>query len=303
MIPATHEPAERMNALPRWRPTQFVLASLILHLACLITLTLRLELWPWILGVLACNHFAVFAAVLLPRGSILGSNLVRLPDSAARRRQVALTFDDGPDPDVTPQVLALLDQYQAQASFFCIGKKAAAYPDLVREIVRRGHSVENHSYRHAYAFALYGLSRLRREVEFAQSVITGITGRPPGFFRAPAGFRSPFLDVVLAQCGLRYASWTRRGFDTVSRNPARVLRRLTRGLAAGDVLLLHDGSHARTDTGEPLVLAVLPALLDHLAAKGLNPVSLPTACNADLPAAARVAPASIRQSERQHRHA
>ena len=303
MIPATHEPAERMNALPRWRPAQFVLASLILHLACLVTLTLRLELWPWILGVLACNHFAVIVAVLLPRGSILGSNLVRLPDSAARRRQVALTFDDGPDPDVTPQVLALLDQYQAKASFFCIGEKAAAHPDIVGEIARRGHSVENHSYSHPHAFSFLAFSWLRREVELAQSVIAGITGRPPRYFRAPAGFRGPFLDAELARHGMQYASWTRRGFDTVSMNPARVLQRLTRGLAAGDVLLLHDGMHARTDARAPLVLAVLPALLEHLAARGLRSVSLPTACNADLPAQAAAATAAVRHTERQHRHA
>lgn len=292
-----------MNGLRRWRPASFVLASLILHVAGLITLILRPEVWPWMLGVLAGNQLALIAAVLWPRGRLLGPNLLRLPESAARRRHVALTFDDGPDPGVTPQVLDLLDQYQAKASFFCIGEKAAAHPDIVREIARRGHSVENHSYRHPRAFALYGFSRLRREVDLAQSVIAGITGRAPGFFRAPAGFRSPFLDAVLVQRGIRHVSWTRRGFDAVSRDPSRVLQRLLRGLAAGDVLLLHDGSHARTDAGDPLVLAVLPALLDQLAARGLKSVSLPTACNADLPAQTAVAASSIRHSEGQHGHA
>ena len=254
--------------LPRhmsaWRPAPFVLGSLILHLACLITLFLRPAMWPWILGALAGNQLALIAAVLWPRGRLLGPNLLRLPESAARRGQVALTFDDGPDPGVTPQVLELLDRWQAKASFFCVGEKAAAHPELVMDIARRGHSVENHSYFHPRAFAFYGYSRLRHEVELAQSVIAGITGRPPGFFRAPAGFRSPFLDAVLAERGLRHVSWTRRGLDTVSRNPLRVLQRLVRGLAAGDVLLLHDGSHSRTDAGEPLVLAVLPALLEEL---------------------------------------
>jgi len=123
--------------------------------------------------------------------------------------------------------------------------------------------------------------RLRREVEATQAVIAGITGRAPGFFRAPAGFRSPLLDPVLARRGLCYVSWTRRGYDAVRRNPVEVLQRLTRGLSAGDVLLLHDGAHARTDAGEPLVLAVLPALLDQFAASGLKSVSLPTACRDD----------------------
>lgn len=292
-----------MDGRRRWRPAPLVIGSLILHVAGLVTLTLRPGLWPWVLGVLAGNQLALLAAVLWPRGSLLGPNLMRLPESAVRRRQVALTFDDGPDPDVTPEVLELLDRYRATASFFCIGVKAAAHPDIVREIARRGHSVENHSYRHPRAFAFYGFSRLRREVEAAQAVIAGITGRPPGFFRAPAGFRSPLLDAVLSQCGLHYASWTRRGFDAVSRDPVRVLRRLTRGLAAGDVLLLHDGSSARTVAGEPLVLAVLPALLGQLAARGLLSVSLPTACSVALPVQSAVAAASIPRADKEHYHA
>jgi hypothetical protein len=84
---------------------------------------------------------------------------------------------------------------------------------------------------------------------------------------------------VLAKCGLRYVSWTRRGYDAVRHDPLGVAARLTRGLAAGDVLLLHDGAQVRTDAGEPVVLAVLPAVLDQLAARGLKSVSLPAGCN------------------------
>lgn len=303
MMPALVAATPGMNDLRRWRPVPFVLSSLILHLAVLIMLAWHHALWPWVLGVLAGNQIALIAAVLWPQGSLLGPNLVRLPEAAMRRRQVCLTFDDGPDPEVTPQVLDLLDKYGSKASFFCIGVKAAAHPDIVREIVRRGHSVENHSYRHSHAFACYGFSRLRREVEAAQSIIAGITGRPPGFFRAPAGFRSPLLDAVLAWRGIHYVSWTRRGFDVVSRDPVLVLQRLIRGLAAGDVLLLHDGKYARTGAGEPLVLAVLPALLDRLAATGLKSVSLPTACSADLPADTAVAVTFIHPTGKNHHHA
>jgi peptidoglycan/xylan/chitin deacetylase (PgdA/CDA1 family) len=234
--------------------------------------------------VLIGNHLLLSAAVLWPRGTILGPNLTRLPPAAVRRREVSLNFDDGPDPEVTPRVLDLLDLHQAKASFFCIGEKAVAFPELVREIARRGHSVENHSYRHSHAFAFYGIGSLRREVELTQTAIAGIAGRAPEFFRAPAGFRSPLLDAVLARRGLRYASWTRRGFDTVDGNATAVLRRLVRGLAAGDVLLLHDGTPARTRSGEPVVLAVLPALLERLATAGLKTVPLPAACSGGSPA-------------------
>ena len=262
-----------------WRPAPAVGLSLLLHAAAVVTLIARPGLWPWAIGGLAANQLLLIAASLWPRGRILGPNLVRLPAAAAARNEVSLSFDDGPDPEVTPKVLDLLDRYRVRASFFCIGEKAAAFPDLVRDIARRGHSVENHSHRHSHAFAFYGLQRLRREVDAAQGVIAGITGRAPAFFRAPAGFRSPLLDPVMAACGLRYVSWTRRGFDTVHGDAEAVLRRLTRGLKPGDILLMHDGAFARTSDGEPVVLAVLPALLERLAAAGLKSVPLPAACN------------------------
>jgi len=217
-------------------------------------------------------------ASLSPRSRLLGENIVRLPEGAARRGDVALTFDDGPDPDVTPRVLQLLDTHGAKASFFCIGERAAAFPELVRDIARRGHSVENHSERHSTRFGWYGAGALRRELEGAQAIIAGITGRAPAFFRAPFGTRNPLLDLVLARCGLRLVSWTRRGYDTVDTSATRVLHRLLKGLAAGDVLLLHDGVSARARRGAPTVLAVLPELLDRLSAHGLKSVSLAVAC-------------------------
>lgn len=254
----------------RWRPSPGIRVSLVLHAAAAVLLATHPDAWLWALAVVGANHLALFFAVLCPRGQLLGPNLVRLSPAAVRRREISLTFDDGPDPEVTPRVLELLDRYQAKASFFCIGEKAAAHPELVKEIVRRGHSVENHSYHHYNAFAFFSISKLRREVDAAQETVAAITGRSPAFFRAPAGFRSPLLDPVLASRGLRYVSWTRRGFDAVSGNSTRILRELTRGLAPGDVLLMHDSV--------PVVLSVLPALLEQVAAQGLKAVSLASAC-------------------------
>jgi peptidoglycan/xylan/chitin deacetylase (PgdA/CDA1 family) len=248
-----------------WRPAPVLELTLMLHAAGALVLVLRPGLWPWVLAAVAANHLLLAAAVLWPA-------------PAAGRNEVCLTFDDGPDPDVTPRVLDLLDRHQAKASFFCVGEQAQSCPQLVKEIARRGHSVENHSQRHSPAFAFYGPWRLKRDVEAAQAVITGLTGRPPEFFRAPAGFRSPLLDPVLARCGLRYVSWTRRGFDAVDGNVRRVAARLTHGLAAGDVLVLHDRAYRRGPAGEPAALAVLAAVLERIAAAGLTCVSLPAAC-------------------------
>ena len=244
--------------------------SIWLHAACVLAVVAVPAGWPWILAVVVSDHLVLANFVLRPRSRFLGANLVRLPEAGAQRGEVALTFDDGPDPIVTPLVLDMLDRYDAKASFFCIGRRAAAHPELIADILRRGHDVENHSHRHPRAFAFHGPRALLREVADAQRAL----GHAPRFFRAPMGMRSPFLHPILARATLRYVSWTRRGYDGISGDADAVLRRLANGLAAGDILLLHDGSCARTVSGEPVVLVVLAALLRLLAARGLRGVSL-----------------------------
>jgi peptidoglycan-N-acetylglucosamine deacetylase len=123
-----------------------------------------------------------------------------------------------------------------------------------------------------------GPKGMRAEIERAQQSIVAATGVAPRFFRAPAGLRNPFLEPVLATAGLELVSWTRRGFDTVSASPGRVLGRLTTGLAAGDILLLHDGHAARTPGGQRVILEVLPPLLAAVRSAGLKPVTLRAAC-------------------------
>ncbi|MGH7101594.1 MAG: polysaccharide deacetylase family protein [Acetobacteraceae bacterium] len=257
-----------------WSPTPAIRLSAGLHVLATAALVARPESWPWLLGCLAANHLLLGVSGACPRAQLLGPNLCRLPPSSTRLGQVALTFDDGPDPRVTPAVLDLLDRWGVKASFFCIGRRAAAFPALVGEIAARGHGVENHSHTHANALACYAPAALHRELSAAQTAIGGITGRPPAFFRPPMGLRSPLFDPVLRRLELRQVTWTRRGYDTVCGDPRLVLRRLARGLAAGDVLLLHDGGRLATRRGRPVVLDVLPALLDRIAAAGLRSVPL-----------------------------
>jgi peptidoglycan/xylan/chitin deacetylase (PgdA/CDA1 family) len=251
-----------------------VQASFGLHLGAVALVAARPSAWPWALGALVADHALITAVTLTPRSAWLGPNWTRLPTAAAGRRQLAITIDDGPDPRVTPRVLDLLDERAAKATFFCIGERVQRSAELAREMVRRGHAIENHSQRHLNHFSLLGPRGLIAEVERAQDTIGITTGQHPLFFRAPAGFRNPFLDPVLSRLGLRLASWTRRGFDTVRASPQSVLDNLTRGLGAGDILLLHDGHAALTRGGVPVILEVLPRLLDTLSAARLVPVTL-----------------------------
>jgi len=197
-----------------------------------------------------------------------------LPAAAARRQEIAVTIDDGPDPEVTPKVLDILDCFGVKATFFCIGAKVREFSELCAEIRGRGHEVENHTQTHSHRFSLLGPSGYRREIEQAQDTIERVAGRRPVFFRAPAGLRNPFLEPVLCSLGLQLASWTRRGFDTLERDVDVVGRRLLSNLATGDILLLHDGHAARTAHGQAVVLEVLPRLLVLARDRGLKPVTL-----------------------------
>ena len=257
-----------------WYASPFLQASFAVHGAAVVGLLAVPQAWPGWLAALAIDQALLTGAGLLPRSTLLGPNLTRLPQAAVARREVALTIDDGPDPEVTPQVLDLLDAFGARATFFCIGRRARDNTELCREIVRRGHRVENHGDSHPKAFATFGYRRMQAEIAAGQATLTGITGQPPRFFRAVAGLRNPFLDPVLHALGLHLASWTRRPYDTRCGDPDRVFGRLTRGLAAGDILLLHDGHAARTAAGQPVILAVLPRLLAALREQRLNPVTL-----------------------------
>jgi peptidoglycan/xylan/chitin deacetylase (PgdA/CDA1 family) len=226
------------------------------------------------LGAVAANHLGLTAAGLWPRSRILGPNITRLSATAARENKIALSFDDGPNPEITPWVLDQLDEHHATATFFCVGANVRKHAALAGEIVKRGHAIENHSDLHSHAFSFFGMAKLKRDIDAAQQAIADATGRLPQLFRAPAGLRSPLLEPVLARAGLRLTAWTRRGFDTVERDAAKVAQRLQNQLAAGDILLLHDGNGAMTPDNHPVIHDVLPPLLRRFSELSLNAVPI-----------------------------
>jgi peptidoglycan-N-acetylglucosamine deacetylase len=275
---AVHSPAE---APRRWPPTGYPLLTLVTfgwHGILLLGWVSKPAMWAWWLAGVVISHLIVVSIGLWPRSSLLGTNWTRLPDTPANADAVALTIDDGPDELVTPKVLDLLDQYGVRATFFCIGARAARHPELIREIVARGHAVENHTHTHVHTFSVSLPPTLISEIDAAQRTLETLTGQRPMFFRAPAGLRNLFLEPVLQRLDLRLVAWTRRGFDTREADPDRVLARLVTGLGARDILLVHDFGCASTSTGEPVVLSVLPRLIDSVQAAGLRFVTLRQAC-------------------------
>lgn len=260
-----------------WKPALAIKVFFLILIFALIIAVLYPALWLSMVGIVFFSHLFLRIAGLFPRSKLLGPNITRLPDEAARRGEVAITIDDGPEPVVTPQVLDILDRYRAKATFFCIGRRAEQYPELCHEIVRRGHAIENHSQSHYWFLSLLGPWRTYREVHQAQIKLSEICGVAPRFFRPTAGLRNLVLEPVLLQCNLRLCSWSKRGFDTRVDDADKVLNSLTRNLRGGDIFLLHDGHAAKNALGTPVIIDVLPRLLDALNKVNLHSVTLRSA--------------------------
>jgi peptidoglycan/xylan/chitin deacetylase (PgdA/CDA1 family) len=187
------------------------------------------------------------------------------------RRRVALTFDDGPNGADTARVLDVLARHGARATFFCVGEAARRHPELVRRMVADGHVVGNHTLEHR-KLPWCSPAEVARQIEGAQAAIIDAGAPPPTLFRAPHGFKSPFLGGVLARLSLRLVSWTHGVWDTDRPGAAEIVRRSVRRLDDGVILLLHDGTLGadRAQTAE-----ALDAILIECARRGLRPVTLP----------------------------
>lgn len=200
---------------------------------------------------------------------------------------VALTFDDGPDPDYTPEVLDVLDRYDAKATFFVVGVNALAHPDLLAEVVRRGHSVANHTHHHLELQAL-AESRVRAEVRGGARAVAAAGVGSARWFRPPKGFTSSTVDRVTRQDRWRTAYWTHCVEACPQDTPTReAMRTLAASVTRGSVLLAHDGGRVETGGGQRVdrsrTLEALPHLLGALRADGWDLVDLPTLVRAGRP--------------------
>jgi len=256
-----------------FKPSLLIRITLLLHGLAVVALVISPLRWPFILAGLLAIHGVLTLLGLWPRSRGLGPNLDRVED--APDGTVYLTFDDGPDPEVTPWVMDQLEAFGFRGTFFVIGEKVGTYPEIAREILARGHAIGNHSHDHAVRFAMQSVKGFERELAHAQETIHEACGVIPRYFRAPFGFRSPLLEPALCRVGLDLVSWTRRGYDTRARSREIVLDRLLRHLASGDILLLHDGSSEGLPPALRMIYSVLPDLLQTLKDQGYRSEALP----------------------------
>jgi peptidoglycan/xylan/chitin deacetylase (PgdA/CDA1 family) len=219
--------------------------------------------WQWGLPAMVATHLVVLWGTLHPRATLFCPALSRFP---AVGRQVWLTIDDGPSDDTRP-MLELLDRHGAKATFFLVGERALAQPELVKEIAERGHSIGNHSASHPDTrFWRLGPWQLEREIGRNQSILTAITGETPRWFRSVVGMTNPFVGLSLKRHGLARMAWSARGFDGVECQPEQVLARIRRDISPGAIVLLHEGAaHGHN-------VAILAELLEWLDAQGYRSV-------------------------------
>jgi peptidoglycan/xylan/chitin deacetylase (PgdA/CDA1 family)/SAM-dependent methyltransferase len=185
---------------------------------------------------------------------------------------VALTFDDGPDPAVTPRLLDLLDRHGVRAAFFVTGRNAEAHPGIVREAVARGHAVLNHTLNHDPLLAFRGADTVRREIAGGQEVLARL-GIVPLAFRPPVGIVTPSFRRPLLEQGLACVNFSCRPVDFGNRRTGGIAARVLRKVAPGDIVLLHDVTPRDGDVER--LLAQFEEILAGLAGRNLAAVPLP----------------------------
>ncbi|MEJ2008713.1 MAG: polysaccharide deacetylase family protein [Acidobacteriota bacterium] len=222
----------------------------------------------WAIGVLivvGCAAVMAYAS-MAPTSQLFGPALVRGP---AGSRSIVLTFDDGPAPPFTEQILEILAENKISATFFLCGKNVERHPEIARRIVREGHTIGNHTYSHPF---LFGRSRkfIAQEIDRAQEVIERVTGVRPTLFRPPYGARWFGLMPILKKRGLKLVMWSVMGFDWKYQTQA-IIRATTRKMRSGAVILLHDGHEQPPPNGidQSSTVQALPAIIEAATKAGL----------------------------------
>jgi peptidoglycan-N-acetylglucosamine deacetylase len=239
-------------------------------------LSATVDLWPIALA-LVLYAAVVVAGVMSPGLAMFAPILCR---GASRRPEVALTFDDGPSPLSTPNVLAELARHNARATFFVLGAKAQNNQELLQSIHAAGHEIGLHGFEHDRLFSIRHPSRIEAELVRAQSIVRAVTGQTPRLFRPPVGHVSPRTAVAVRRLGLTLVGWNVRARDGLAgTTAAKVLRRVLPRLAPGAIVLLHDASER--EQYQPAGVAALPEILAEIHRRGLACVTVSQALSTE----------------------
>ena len=193
--------------------------------------------WIWIL--IPFLILLVFIAVVSSKIQ-LNFFVPAIHSGDSSTQKIALTFDDGPHPKYTPQVLDILKKHDVKATFFLIGKNIKQYPNLAERIVNEGHTIGNHSFTHSKTIDFKNQNGWKKEIENTDLEIRKILGKKPKFFRPPYGVTTPHLAGALKKSEKKTIGWSQRTYDTMSISPMKIKEKIIKNLKSGDIILLHD---------------------------------------------------------------
>lgn len=224
------------------------------------------------LGIPLAALIAVIAdGVFRPSSGTFYPTITRGPRDTPK---VAITFDDGPDPDTTPQVLDVLAKFDARATFFMIGRHIARSPEVAARAIEEGHEIGNHSWQHGYLQNLFSTRAQLADIERTETVIRSFSkSEAPIPFRPPVGLKSPELARAAHAHRLDVVAWSVHSRDTIDRDPQRIARRVLARVRPGDIVLMHDG-HQRATTHRRAGAQALPFILEGLRARNLHAVTV-----------------------------
>jgi peptidoglycan/xylan/chitin deacetylase (PgdA/CDA1 family) len=217
-----------------------------------------------------------FAPFLLTSGCNSGApQATHLSSGCSDRRQVALTFDDGPNPPYTQQILDILRANDAKATFFVEGEAAAAHPDLVRQEGELGMAVGSHSYAHLEDLLLTGSDDFQADLKRAEAVLEGIVGYRPRLYRAPYGHTSEAMLRGLYRAGYVSIGWDIDSEDWRDVPSDQIVEKVLSEAHPGGIVLLHDGGIGAGNPDRTATVEALPRILDGLRQRGYEPVTVP----------------------------
>ncbi|MDQ3243857.1 MAG: polysaccharide deacetylase family protein [Gemmatimonadota bacterium] len=202
---------------------------------------------------------------------LFGPVLGHLP---TREKQIALTFDDGPNPEATPRILDTLREYGVLATFFVLGRHAERWPEIVHRVMTEGHQIGNHGYFHRklhFKLPYY----VKRDLGLGKRAIERATGSTPRFFRAPHGFRNPWVSSIAGSLGERTIGWSLGVWDSDRPGVKAIVDRTLDGTRPGSIILLHDGDGYNSDGDRLQTAAALPGIIEGLRKRGYEFVLLP----------------------------
>lgn len=220
---------------------------------------------PWYVYFIA---FIIYSFIIFYGCYYVGSNFFIKVICAAKtdKKEIAISFDDGPAENYTRDILQLLEQEQVKATFFCIGHRIKGNEKILQQIIDDGHTIGNHSYSHHFWFDMFSSNKMLIDLKQMDAEVVRVTGRHPKLFRPPYGVTNPNLAKAINSGNYTPVGWSVRSLDTVIKDKGKLLERISQSINPGAVFLFHDTSET--------TVQVLPDFFKEVKKKGYEIIPL-----------------------------